>query len=130
MVEKLARWFFFSVIVSLIPLLFAYIHVVNDGHTATLPSILVHGELLLISVALAADAVGDLIGAPRNRPVLMIFAGAGCIITIMFASLYFADVSYKPQANADLVYRTSLAVFGLCLVASVSCKLLAEEIKP
>jgi hypothetical protein len=62
MAEKLVRWLIFSVVISLLPLLFRFALEATDGKSPTLSDLLSQGELLLISSAIAAAAVGELIG--------------------------------------------------------------------
>lgn len=126
MAEKLVRWFIFSVLIALLPIVFAYWHIATDGKHPNWASIVAHGELMLVSVALAADAIGELIGRGAAKPLKKILAGGGCTITVISASFYFADVSSKPPVDLELVLRTSLGIFLLTVIASASCKALAE----
>ena len=129
MSAKLTRWFIFSVLIALLPIGFTYVHLVTDEKPASIAILLAHGELLLISVALAADAVGDLIAGGTEKAVRKIISGGGCVITVIFASFYFADVSSRAQVNTGIVFEVSIAIFIFTLVASASCKYLAEEAK-
>jgi hypothetical protein len=104
---KLARWFVFSVLIALLPICFTYVYMLTDGKSPSLPDVLARGELLLISVALAADALGDLIASGPSNVGFKIAAGGGCLLTIVFASLYFAVVSTKAAANVNVVFYIS-----------------------
>lgn len=124
---KLARWVIFSVMIALLPLLFTYIYFLTINKLITLEALLARGELLLISVALAADAMGGLIASGKERPILKIMSGGGCLVSAFFASLYFAAVSSNTGVNASWVFWTSVIIFVLVLIAGASCKLLAED---
>jgi hypothetical protein len=128
MSEKLLRWFIFSVVISLLPLAFYYVRAMTDGKAVSLPELLARGELLLIAVALAADAIGDLL-ASKSAGMLKTIAGGGCVITVGFSSFYFADVSTKTAANVTVVFWMSLVLFAVSMISSACCKWLAEEAK-
>jgi hypothetical protein len=66
---KLLRWMIFSVIVALTPLwLNAVILLTKNKSISEVPVlVLAGGELLLISTAIAADAIGDLIATGSER---------------------------------------------------------------
>jgi hypothetical protein len=127
MSERLVRWFVFSVVIALLPLGFRYLLEATDGAPPTITRLLSQGELLLVSSAIAAAAVGELIGRGRRRPILQLFAGGGCIATVLIASLYFAYVSTRTAARPTVVATTSVWLFVLTLIASASCVILAEE---
>jgi hypothetical protein len=130
MSATLVRWFAFSVIIALLPICFAYVYTLTtqkDG--ATPPSLkrtVVHGELLLVSVALAADAMGEVIATGHRRRVLKYTAGGGCLICIIFSSLYFAVVSVQDTTHVDLVFWLSIGLFALTLLSAGACKTLAD----
>src|SRR4051794_697493 len=69
---KLLRWLIFNVIVALLPLGFAALLLVakpwdpaRKGSISTI--VLGTGELLLISTAIAAEAIGDLIASDKSN---------------------------------------------------------------
>jgi hypothetical protein len=125
--ERFARWLVFGVVIALLPLGFKYVVGLTDGPPPSTTTLLAHGELLLVSVAVAAAAVGELIGRGRRRVVFKLLAGGGCVATILFSSLYFAVVSERTVAHPEVVARMSMLLFGLTIVASGSCIALAEE---
>lgn len=130
---RLLRWFLFSVIISLVPLIF-------DGvllWSRETPSrqiavaVLAGGELLLISTAIAADAVGDLVGSGSTRTGLKLLVGGTCVISLLFAALWYAANSVLENtgqhANPHAVITGSAVVFICTVCAGASCKWLGEE---
>lgn len=124
---KLLRWFFFSVVIALVPIFCTFLFLAGDGKNFSLAEALAHGELLLIAVAIASDAIGDLIGSGKEKTGLKISCGAGCLLSVLCGSAYFGHVTSEPKVDANFVYWYSLWVFFGTLIASGSCKLLAEE---
>jgi len=127
MLERLTRWFIFSVLVTMVPLGFSFARRATEGQLATLNAVISHGELLLISVATCAVAIGELIASGSRRSVLQVLAAGGCVITLISASLYFAYVSSTTSPNAEVVTRTSVWIFAFGLLASAFCIMLAEK---
>jgi hypothetical protein len=127
MAEKFARWFVFSVVIALLPLVFKYVVGLTDGLVPSAAALLSHGELLLVSVAITAAAVGELIGGGRRRMVLKLLAGGGCIATILFCSLYFASVSQRTVVHPEVVAHISMMLFVVAVGTSGSCIALAED---
>ena len=123
---RLIRWLIFSVVVSLVPLLLAYASDQTRGGTPTLVSILSKGDLLLISTALAAAAIGDLLPAAQAMPVRAMLAGGGCVVSVLFGSSYYAAIVTGSVARPDLVADYSVALFGMTLLSGASCVLMAK----
>jgi hypothetical protein len=131
MTATLTRWIVFSVVIALLPICFAYVYAltIEKPDSTAGPSIkrtVVHGELLLVSVALAADAMGEVIGTGQRRRVLKYSAGGGCLICIICSSLYFAVVSVQDTPHVDLVFWISVGLFTLTLLSAGVCKTLAD----
>jgi hypothetical protein len=127
MSERLVRWIVFGVLIALLPIAFRYALESTTGPVPSLAHLLADGELLLISSAIAAGAVGELIGRGRNRLILQLISAGGCIATVLFASLYYAYVATHQLVNEAFVMRMSLFLFGLTLIASASCIALAAS---
>jgi len=118
--------------IALLPIVFAYVYkiTIDKNNGTSLPSIkrtIVHGELLLVSVALAADALGGLIATGQRKRFLKYLARGGCLICVICASLYFAVVSVQDTTHIDLVFWISITLFALTLLSAGTCKTLAEE---
>lgn len=129
MAEKFTVWLIFSVILALAPIMFNAILTFITGKTPTLDQLLKNGELLIIAVAIGADAIGKLFGSGPNRKLLKITAGGGCTLLIIFSSLLFSAISTNALGTSldpARVATISSIMFFMTVVTSGSCTLLAE----
>ena len=94
MTEKLVRWLVFSVAIALLPLAFNGLKVLGRGETLTFVSLCSRGELLLISAAISAAAIGELVGRGGGKAIPKLLAVGSCVIILALASWWFADVSF------------------------------------
>jgi hypothetical protein len=80
------RWAFFTVLLSVLPVLFTGITFVVLGHSLSDWSLLGHGDLLVVTTVVAATAIGDLlvllrpVGALRRLSTQMQLASAILVI--------------------------------------------------
>jgi hypothetical protein len=128
--EKLTRWIIFNVMVALVPLFAGYLGLQLGREEPGLHTLTARGELLLISSAIAAAAVGELIPAGRSKATFKLCAGGTCILLVLVSSLVFAAIQARPDADPQAILSTSV---GLCvgtLLASFSCVYLAHEGEP
>jgi hypothetical protein len=137
---------------SLLPIAFTYLNGRLDGAPPHWTELLAGGELLLISAAVAADAVSNaLVGGQRYR-IPRYICGSSCIFVVTATSFYFARISYSLQEHRQLleaavklqnwpeavknlssgmdrfvIARDSLWFFGITLVAALGVILMAED---
>jgi hypothetical protein len=127
MIERLLRWFIFSVAIALMPLLFRLFDALSRGGGVQLPALLAHGELLLVTSAITAAGLGEVIGVRRldegqNLGGLgFVFMGGGCVITLMLSSWYFALVTTNDGLLLSVVARSSVGVFVAGLISAAGC---------
>jgi len=132
--RKFLRWFMFGVLVALAPLFITgVILVAKDNPPPILLTVLGSGQLLLISTAIAADAIGDLVCASIESATLGIVAGGGCILALMCGALWYAANSAmlelgKP-GRASTVTKGSLIIFLFTIISAGACKMLTQEQK-
>jgi hypothetical protein len=121
--EKLAIWFIFSVVVALTPFFLGVFQSVDRNQQVAFSSILGTGQLLLVCVALAAAALGELVAiniSPGQRIVKSAAIGS-CILVIILSSLWFGDISADILAKAAPDPRSvSLGSFGFYIWALAS----------
>lgn len=121
----------FSVFIALLPLLFNGLAAFGRQSAVTLSTMLGRGELLLISGAIAAAAIGEIIASGEDHKVRKLFAGGGCVLVLALTSLWFADIStaYKAGTLIDegVVAIGSLIIFLATIITSGSCVALSEE---
>ena len=98
--------------------------------TLSLEATLARGELLLVSVAIAGGALGELVASGRYQTVPKLVASGGSVIVLCCASFWFADVSAvvasSSELNASSVVRGSMVMFGLAVATGASCIALSE----
>jgi hypothetical protein len=105
---KVLRWLLFGVIVSILPLVFAYLVLLMNPNPAPgsitpkvtgASAVLGNGELLVVTWVLAASAIGEVIGGDEGkgwfegRGWLKIVSGGLTLIALIFAALFFAAIA-------------------------------------
>jgi hypothetical protein len=130
---RLLRWILFSVFVSLIPLLLHWVVLLGQEKplSGVWTAVLAHGELLLISTAIAADAIGDMVASGLRNEVGKVLAGGGCVLSLLFAALWYATnatmMDMGQPVKAQIMAEGSVAIFVMTVLAGGSCKWLAKE---
>ncbi len=126
--ENFTVWLIFSVFLALTPLVFNGATDFINGSNVEPSHVLGKGELLIVSVAIGADATGKLIGSGRKHRLFQIIAAGACILLIILSSLLFAVISRSSGNPIDInrVLSSSSLMFLMIIVAGASCTLLAE----
>ena len=130
-ITKLLRWLIFSVIVALLPFIFNSLTLLLNG---TFPSIVLvcsNGDLLLVSAAISAAALGELIGNDTNKKkIAKIFAGGGCLAILILASYLYAYIANSLQSgtslNKGMISKYSIWSLIFATLTSGSCIVLSE----
>lgn len=127
-VENFTIWLIFSVFLALTPLIFNGATDFINGSNINLSQLLGKGELLIVSVAIGADATGKLIGSSEKQKIFKIIAAGACILLVIISSLLFAVVSRSTgnPININRVSSSSCLMFLMIIVTGTSCTLLAE----
>jgi len=129
--HSLLKWLFFSVALSIVPLLAGAIITATRGGTASIENSLKHGELLIITVSLCATAVGELIGARKKLPIGHTVSGGGALIILLTSAIYFADTSAAISSQAPLdtlqLKTFSIYLFVSGFICSALCVGLSSE---
>jgi hypothetical protein len=127
---RILKWLFFTVFMSLIPFLLTGLTLWIDpkpGKAFEWSSLWPHGDLLLISTAIAADGLGDMIPTGSWATKSKIVSAGSCVILLFLCALWYAVVQDHPSYPTSKISESSLWLFGLTLVATFVCKLLAEQ---
>ena len=151
--QKIFLWLGCSVLCALLPILINYNNGRVNGEPPHWIDLLAGGELLLISAALAADAIGSVFqGGERFRP-LRITCGVGCLLLLLVTSIYFGRIAFsmekhrtsltaaieardpglalrrlhEPEVDRSTVAHDSLWLFLFTGVCSLGAKLVEEE---
>jgi hypothetical protein len=133
---KLARWIIFGAIVSLLPLVFAWITLVLASQTdpprdPELKQIVGNGELLVIIWVLSATAIGELFGSGGGLQIPKIITGGFTLIVIILAAGLFVwtvdERALNRPVNEALLVRYSIYMFISSIVCSIGCLLCSAE---
>jgi len=129
----LLRWGTFTVGISVMPVVFNALAAYTRGQPVRYVDLVANGELLLVSVAISAAAVGELavgIGPWASGKVLLM---AMSLFTSILAAWWFADVTAVARAH-DPVDRHAIAVGSTWVFASAlvvgACCIFASRMTP
>lgn len=130
---KFAKWLFFGVCLALAPLVADYFIQSNrtaPGAATDWRLIIAKGELLLVSAAIAAAAIGELIGSGQDWLLLKVIAGVGCLMLLIVTSELYASTASDLRANVaynvENLVSNSRILFYSTLAAAGGCVLLGE----
>jgi hypothetical protein len=132
MATKLAKWIFFSVLISICPLGAAYLISQAMGLNTEPSSFISRGELQLISVVLLATGLGELIGGRETAGVvkaLKIIVGGMAVGLYFISAMWFGAISIKliegnssPQAGTEILpilfFLGAVLLGGACVCLS------------
>jgi hypothetical protein len=124
---KLARWFTAAVLIALVPFGIIWVHLWTHGSAVPrLYELWPHGELLLVCVALAFDASGELIGSGIRARLFKVICGCLCAVVGALAAGAFSDAQFSTLPDPIKLSKLSLYVFACTIALSGGCKALAE----
>lgn len=112
-VDRFLEWLLYAVLASLLPLLVAAGNAWQD-HRFAWSAVAGHGELLLISVAIGAPAVGLVMGRASGR--LARTAGGLALLSLIAASLAYQHAAVG-VATGRKAFESAL-IFGVAVVTS------------
>jgi hypothetical protein len=115
---ELARCYLFSVCVALVPILIRCLPSATGQPARTLAEAVAHGELLLVGVAAAATAMGEMLGVRAPHDLRHVVAGGSCILIVIGASLYFAGIPTTGPIDSGAVLMVSVILFGSSMTVS------------
>jgi hypothetical protein len=124
--KELARFYLFSVCVALVPILIRCLPSPTGHPAPTLAEAVAHGELLLVGVAAAATALGEMLGVRTPHDLRHLLAGGMCTLIVIAASLYFAGIPMASRIDSGAVMLVSGSLFTLSMVASTYAIILSE----
>jgi hypothetical protein len=153
------RWLIFSVAFALIPFLFGIASLHFHRQPITFKNTIFHGELLLVSIAILCESIGDIILADSDKPLFratkLIIVGLDLLV-FGFACYFFSDIVTTSahltdpntlksiadcvnvnKSNPELcdpiatsdIVINSFAVFTWTFMVGLGCKILVVEKK-
>jgi len=125
-VNKLVKWLIFSVIAALAPLVFHYMSALTTGKEVSFLGPISGGELLLLSVALAAVAIGENYMLGNNHLTRKLILGGLSLLSLLLASYWYAYISTFVGASeavdrgfvgwgSIIIYAVTLVLAGLTI---------------
>ena len=125
---KLVRWTIFGVVFALLPFALNWWHMwtASGSNPWYVYQLWPRGELLLVSVAIAADAIGDLVGSGGSLLIFKLIACGGCVLALFIAAAWFSQSQFALNPNSIKISNASMCVFMLTIISGGACKALAE----
>lgn len=125
--QRLVLWFFFGVLSALAPFAFHWMVATESDHALGIQALVSHGELLLISSAIAALGMGDVLLHihPRFRMPAYVVAGCSLVVVLLSSSYYGAVVTgARPSAGlfSTILFALSLGVGAASIIAADRAK--------
>jgi hypothetical protein len=137
MVSRLARWFIFTVVISLMPFIMTGCNLWTDGKIDDIlrmwrygDLLWPHGQLLLVATAIGADAAGGLIASSSGSGLvkfLKISSAGGCIILALASAWWYQKIQENFHHVAARVVEGTGVLFLITVCLSLFCKVLAED---
>jgi hypothetical protein len=129
---KLGKWLIFEVLIALVPLAFNWFGAVLRDGDSTASAVLGRGELLLVSTAIVAASLGELMNKGLNehlRGTKQMLVGVG-IILIIAATWLYSEAAVTPGevplADVGPVVTMSCVIAAVASILSASCLVVAE----
>jgi hypothetical protein len=126
--KKALRWMIFNVVIALIPLAARAIIALFHKKPVSIEAILLDGELLLVTAAINAGAIGELIGTANKRGLYQIVVVGASMVSLIFSCLLYAHIIATGSTGLDeaIIYKTSIGLFGVTFIAGLNCIILSE----
>lgn len=129
MALKLLRWIFFTIFLSLVPIISSYISgTANSAAGITISSVLNQGDLFLLCSGFCAAGLGELVGLSRNRlqGLKVVVAGTAILHLVLCIFLYVAIRNPTPTTNIEYLVSFSIFLFVTGSVVATVCVVLSE----
>lgn len=110
-VESSTRWFFFNVVLALLPLLLNLILIRVGNIKTNWPELLKDGELFFFSTAISASSIGTLLFQHPSSPLVASITSYFLILILIVSTGMFALSSFMKLKQMDDVIDKK--VFGL-----------------
>jgi hypothetical protein len=122
----------FGVLLSLLPLIAAYLGAAFFGHTPGFVEFLSRGDLLLVSATVSGVAIGELFGSQgRTAGGLEVFMGGIAFAVALLSALLFGLITTaesQGQHPAEAIAATWTAIlFVLSVASGAGCVALSER---
>ncbi len=132
MLQKLIKWLLFSAVISVVPLFSTYIILLLHSNYTTITTIIARGELQLISVALLANGIGEVVSNDNiSKTIKIALSGLSTILLLLISIWYGAIVSSLIAQNStstpQVLEFPSLIIFLVSFFISACCVVVGEN---
>lgn len=130
MVTRFLKWFIFTLVVSVFPLLAVAGLIRVRGGQTSLNELLGTGELLTICCALSAAAIGDVLASkrhPNERLICAAVCGTVVLAAILWYSVVGMQIHFKEPYDEELLVRGSVLLYFFTAATSAYCVGFAEK---
>jgi hypothetical protein len=129
--EALTKWFIFTVLLALVPIIVGALRQMTLGSAMNLEAVVAQGQLLIVTAALCAKSSGELFGSlSKERAIAKYFAGGVTMFILLIVTAYFSEISLSyakgEQLDASVIFKTSVACYIGALLAGGSCVALSK----
>lgn len=118
---RITKWLLFGVLCGVLPLLFEMLKHITRGTSFGLVDIVGNGELLLITTAISATGVGELLSERPSATAGVMLTGFASIALTAISAFWFADISSATQISSENVKNGSLIIFFVAIVSTFTC---------
>jgi hypothetical protein len=130
--ERVHRWFWFTAVGSVLPLLIYAVILVTRGRWAGVSGLIERGELFLIGSVLMATSIGDLLASDTHMKRTKMFVGAmamglGGVSAVWYAIILDCVVSQAHYSPDPIIYCSPI-IFGATLVTGLACVMLSTGV--
>ena len=120
MISKGIHWFFFSVVLALLPLFLNLIISWVTDLTLEWRELVKGGELFFFSTAISGTSLGSLILERPSNLALTVLIGSVLIVILIMSSCLFALASFLKLKNIDAIEKNLYAQLSVwCSAGSI-----------
>lgn len=121
---RMGRWLLLTVVAALAPLGVDYINAISDagGSFPRLSVAYEHGELCLVTTALAGVALGELLGLSEQAKVAKVCLGGLCVIAVFVGAALYVTMKarFNPQSAPMMAYISGWTFLATLFVSTCS----------
>jgi hypothetical protein len=120
--EELSVWFWFNVVISLIPFIFSIWSLIDDkcNFLDSILDTLKNGELILLSAFLMAGLIGEMVKATTQSVLPKIWTIGPLAVCIILSSLKYEKISLATKKDMISIGFTSLTFFCIAIIFGVT----------
>jgi len=127
----ISHWLWFTLILSLIPLLFSLWRVYSNSQNvdllANIDQVICHGELLLICCSILAKTLGELMKKMPRLFITKIWITGASTTLMIFTAFAFSNISIMSNFNITYISNTSYIVLCISTLLAISTILLPDK---